>query len=195
MRMHHIVICGLPRLTIFFHIISQTAQLKKKLLNTKCVFWFSLQILSETFIILRRNERDMIKNVHWTSCTVPFILVQYPLFLSDFNETWIFSTDFRKILKYQISWKSVRWEPSCSMGMDERTDMTKLRFAFRNSANTLKKLNIREITVTVGPTVQRDVISHLVDTPRNLIPTKYLLSLCSTECVAFLSWCLSVESL
>ena len=33
---------------------------KKKLLNIKCVFRFSLQPLSETFIILRRNERDMI---------------------------------------------------------------------------------------------------------------------------------------
>ena len=32
-----------------------------KLRNTKCVFWFSLQLLSETFLILRRNERDMIK--------------------------------------------------------------------------------------------------------------------------------------
>ena len=32
----------------------------RKLLNSKCVFWFSLQLLSETFLILRRTERDMI---------------------------------------------------------------------------------------------------------------------------------------
>ena len=52
--------------------------------------------LSETLPLLRRNERDMIKNVHWFSCKVPFIL-------SDFNGALIFSTDIRKILKYQIS--------------------------------------------------------------------------------------------
>ena len=62
------------------------------------------------------------------------------------------------------------------MGTDERTEMTKLIFAFRNSANAPNKRNISEITVTVGPTVQCDVISHHVDMPRNLIVTKYIFS-------------------
>jgi hypothetical protein len=60
---------------------------EKKLLNTKCGFSFSLQILSETFFILRRTERDVISSLH----------VKYRLLLSDCTETWIFSTDFQKI--------------------------------------------------------------------------------------------------
>jgi hypothetical protein len=34
--------------------------------------------------------------------------VQYPAFLLHFNHIRIFSTDFREILKYHISWKSVQ---------------------------------------------------------------------------------------
>jgi hypothetical protein len=33
------------------------------------------------------------------------------LFLYDFNEMWIFSTQFRKSPKYQILRKSIEWEP------------------------------------------------------------------------------------
>ena len=48
--------------------------------------------------------------------------VKYPLFLSDFNETWIFSAYFRKILKYQILCKFCQWESTCSVRTDRRTD-------------------------------------------------------------------------
>ena len=50
------------------HYLLNDTVFEKKLVNTKCVFWFSLQLLSETFVILRRSERDMVKNVYWCSC-------------------------------------------------------------------------------------------------------------------------------
>jgi len=53
-------------------------------------------------------------------CSV--IQVKYPLLLSEFNKTIIFSAVFRKILNHQISLKSVQREPSCSMRTDGRTD-------------------------------------------------------------------------
>ena len=50
---------------------------KKKLLNTKCVFWYSLQLSSATFLILRRRDRDKI-NVYIG------LHVKYLLLLSHF---------------------------------------------------------------------------------------------------------------
>jgi len=54
--------CHLLPVQIFFHFISNGTFSKKKLLNTKCVFWLPLQHLSETFPILRSIERYVIKN-------------------------------------------------------------------------------------------------------------------------------------
>jgi hypothetical protein len=50
-------------------------------LNTKCVFWFCLQMLSQTFLILKRTERDVINIVNWSSSKVPVIPVKCRLFL------------------------------------------------------------------------------------------------------------------
>ena len=83
------VICDLSDSTIFFYIISSMARfLKNKVTENKmCVL--SLQLLSETFLIPRRTERDMIKTVYRSSRTAPLVL-------SIFNKTGIFSADFPK---------------------------------------------------------------------------------------------------
>ena len=124
--------------TIFSTFSHKQPQFLKNILNTKCVFLFSLEFLSDSFLLLRRTELDIITNVHQSSCTVP-------LFLSGFNVTWIFSTDFRRILKYQISLKirpggvelfyTDRWTDGRT---DGRTDMTKLIVAFCSFENAPK---------------------------------------------------------
>ena len=94
------------------YLINGTIFEKKKILGVKCRFWFSVQFLSETFLVLRRIQQNMIKNVYWSSRNLP--LFRYT--------TWIFEIDCRKILEYQISWKSVVWEPRCSMRADRQKD-------------------------------------------------------------------------
>jgi hypothetical protein len=58
---------------IFPHYLIKTRfSKKKKILNRKCVYRFSLQLLSETFFILGMN-----KNMFWSSHEVPFIFVRF----------------------------------------------------------------------------------------------------------------------
>ena len=58
------------------HYLTNGTIFRKKLSNTKCVFWFSLQLLYETFLIIRRTERYVI-NVRRSSCKVPVIRVRF----------------------------------------------------------------------------------------------------------------------
>ena len=72
------LISGLPVLQFFSTFFHKRQYLKKKnALNIKRAFWFSLQLLSEAFLILRRTEWDMIKNVYWSLCEVLFILLSF----------------------------------------------------------------------------------------------------------------------
>jgi len=89
---------------------------KKKILSMKYVFWFSLQLLSETShpkensaTYYRKYTVSFIKRVLFLSCQI-------------FNETWISSTDFRKMLVYKLSWKSFQWDASFSIRMNRRTE-------------------------------------------------------------------------
>ena len=129
--MRHNTTCGLHGYNVFFHIISWTARFSKNVSAHKTCVLIFFTTLSETFLILRRMLRDVVINY----VGLP---VKYPLLLSDFNLTWTFTTDFRKILKYKILWKSARWEPSCSLRTDGQADMTKLTVASRHFANALK---------------------------------------------------------
>ena len=96
-----------------------------------CVLIFSTPFVWNIF----HSKKTWARYDH--KCILVF-MYKYPLFYSYLNETWIFSTDFRKMLKYQISRKSIQCEPSCSIRTGERTDKTNVIVTFRNFANVLK---------------------------------------------------------
>ena len=103
------------------------------------VFGFSLQLSSKTFLILRIIERDIIKNVFWSVCKVPVILVRFNwnlIFLYRFSiSTQIYN--FIKILPVGTEFLEVR---RTERWTDRRTDTTKLIVNFRNFANALNTL-------------------------------------------------------
>ena len=72
MRTRHIVICDLSRSKIVSHILShkQYDFRKEEVIEPKiCVFIFSTTLCKKN-LILRINERDIIINLHRSSCKV-----------------------------------------------------------------------------------------------------------------------------
>jgi hypothetical protein len=90
MRMRHIVICGLSGSTVFFTLSHKWHDFRTKKVIVYKIFPFSLQLLSETLLIIRRTEWDLWRNIG--------LRVKYPLFMSDFYETWISQQIFGKYL-------------------------------------------------------------------------------------------------
>jgi len=111
---------------------------EKKLMDTKCVFWFSLQLLCETFPPLR-IQRHIIIYVYYCSCVVAVILVGFQ---------WNFNFLHRFSRNTQISnfGKCVQREPTYSMRADGRTggredrhdEVNSLFRSFTRAAKTFK---------------------------------------------------------
>jgi hypothetical protein len=80
-----------PVYNIFPHYLTKARFSKKKKVteHKMCVLVFSTSFVWN-ISHSKNNEWDTIKYVYWSSCKVPF-------FLSDFNEPWIFWTNFMKI--------------------------------------------------------------------------------------------------
>jgi len=132
----------------FPHYLIKGTKFWYTLLNIKRVFWYSLQYLFETFFILRRIDRVMIKM--FTGVLVKYFCSCQKLMKLEFL------THFRKILKFQILWKSVQWERSCSMRTARQTNMTKLIVDFailpncrRLQTKCLWKLRLQEFMLVV----------------------------------------------
>jgi hypothetical protein len=135
MRMRHIVVCGLSCCKIFFpHYLIKDTIFGETLSNKKCVFWFPLQLLSETFLILRKNERDMIKNVYRSSCKIAYIPVRFQWKFKILNR-------FSKNIQILNSTK-FRWVGVVLFHADGQT-WWKLIVAFRNFANAPKNTSVR----------------------------------------------------
>jgi hypothetical protein len=95
--------------------------------------------------------------------------VKYPLFLCDFNVTWIFSKDFRKIPQiwnfmkiFPVSTKSLHADGQTDRLTQKqiggrRVGMTKSRF--RNFVNARKTLKVFEMNIFIymyGDTLRRE---------------------------------------
>ena len=101
-----------------------------------CVLIFCTN-LSETFLILKRIQRDIAINVRTSPCKLPVILVGFYLNLN-------FLYRFSESLKYEISSKSVHRKPSCCTrtdGHDEAVVLRNLANAPKRELKTIKYLN------------------------------------------------------
>jgi hypothetical protein len=122
---------------IFMHYLINGTIFGKALLNIKFVVWFALQLLSETFLILRRIERDMSINVYQFPCKLPVILVRFRGNLNFLN--WVsISPQISNFMKIRPMVAELIQCEIWDRQTERRTDMRKLIVAFRNFSKASK---------------------------------------------------------
>jgi hypothetical protein len=119
------------------------------------MFWFSLQILRETFSLSETSARPNHK-LHTG------LHVQYLLFSSDFNHTRIFSKDFREILKCQSVEITNKLQPCNKIYYsDVYWRLNMFRAAHRSSSGALNCICSLWFTYTCGDRPLSSVIFPL----------------------------------
>ena len=137
MRMHRIILpyAAWPAVQNVSTLSHKWHDFRKKYI--KCVLLFIIQHLSEIFSCHKKKWTR-----YYHKCLLVFTLsIRY--FLSDFNETWVFLTGFRRILKYKIQENppsGSRFVPcgQTDRGTEGQADMTKLKDAFHTFVNASK---------------------------------------------------------
>ena len=113
-----------PAVQYFSTRSHKRSHFRRKLLVIKRVFLFPVQILSETFLFLRRVERDMIVNIYWFLCKSPVILVRF---------FWQILRKYSNVTFHENSSSGSRVVPcgqTDGRKEDRRMDMEKLIAAF-----------------------------------------------------------------
>jgi hypothetical protein len=125
-RMRRMIFVACPALPDFYTLSHKQHNKRENLLNVKCVFCLSLQIVSETFPILRKIQRGTVICVPRSSCKVPVVRIRFKRNLNflDGNLEKYCNNKFHE--NPCIGSRCMRTEGP--------TDLTKLIVAFRNLA-------------------------------------------------------------
>ena len=75
--------------------------------NRQCTYNITLQQVCVTIFSMLLWQMYVTNN----NKTYLSLHVNSKIFLLDFNQIWVFLTDFHKSSQYQISQKSIQWEP------------------------------------------------------------------------------------